>query len=81
MNCPVCGKPARHGGIALRGTAPNYNRSDMWYCNTGYSCDFSGIPIFADSQDEHEEIIRKTRAAMPWWRKQMKERAMNGGNS
>jgi hypothetical protein len=82
MNCPVCGKPARHGGLALRGSAPNYWRSEMWYCASGYACDFSGIPIFPDdTQQEHEEIVAKIRATMPRWRREARERALLGGKA
>lgn len=42
--CPCCGGDMRQSW-GLNGTSPNYERVQIWRCNTGYTCDLVGYGL------------------------------------
>jgi hypothetical protein len=87
--CPGCGKPAKYVGERSRGAPLAYWNCDTWFCQTGYSCDYTGLPIWEDiTEEEHQYYLAKQRAYIEktWHRKERRDRALaelakNGGNS
>lgn len=81
MNCPICSKPARYGGLGLRGGVGAYWTDHVWYCADDYICDYSGVPIFADDTpaDVQQAVaFNRSNFVRYRWLREARQRAIGG---